>query len=63
MAALPPKSSNFRGVTLFKPSGKWRAQASGGGGESVGRWRPARTMASTPSVAAPDSARCLRRAG
>lgn len=29
-ASLPPKSSNFRGVTLFKPSGKWRAQVGTG---------------------------------
>ena len=29
---LPPKSSGYRGVTLFKPSGKWRAQVSGAEG-------------------------------
>jgi hypothetical protein len=27
---MPPKSSRFRGVTLFKPTGKWRAQISAG---------------------------------
>lgn len=28
---MPPKSSRFRGVTLFRPTGKWRAQISVGG--------------------------------
>ncbi|KAK3269822.1 hypothetical protein CYMTET_21752 [Cymbomonas tetramitiformis] len=27
----PPKSSRFRGVTLFRPTGKWRAQISASG--------------------------------
>ena len=29
-ASMPPKSSRFRGVTLVKPTGKWRAQISAG---------------------------------
>eukprot|EP00240_Pyramimonas_obovata_P016402 CAMPEP_0118922006 /NCGR_PEP_ID=MMETSP1169-20130426/1093_1 /TAXON_ID=36882 /ORGANISM="Pyramimonas obovata, Strain CCMP722" /LENGTH=276 /DNA_ID=CAMNT_0006862819 /DNA_START=265 /DNA_END=1094 /DNA_ORIENTATION=+ len=28
---MPPKSSKFRGVTLFRPTGKWRAQISAAG--------------------------------
>lgn len=28
---MPPKSSKFRGVTLFRPTGKWRAQISANG--------------------------------
>ena len=28
---MPPKSSKFRGVTLFRPTKKWRAQISAGG--------------------------------
>ena len=30
-SAMPPKSSKFRGVTLFRPTKKWRAQISAGG--------------------------------
>ena len=33
---MAPKSSRFRGVTLFKPTGKWRAQI------SAGAWRMTR---------------------
>lgn len=28
---MPPKSSKYRGVTLFRPTGKWRAQISAAG--------------------------------
>ena len=28
---MPPKSSKFRGVTLFRPTKKWRAQISAAG--------------------------------
>lgn len=28
---MPPKSSRFRGVTLFRPTKKWRAQISAAG--------------------------------
>jgi hypothetical protein len=28
---MPPKSNKFRGVTLFRPTKKWRAQISAGG--------------------------------
>lgn len=57
-AALPPKSSNFRGVTLFKPSGKWRAQV------GTGRAGVRRARGGAPGGAGDhDAARPGRRAG
>eukprot|EP00959_Pyramimonas_sp_CCMP1952_P008555 178947-Pyramimonas_sp.AAC.1 len=46
---MPPKSSKFRGVTLFRPTGKWRAQISAAG--LISAARAEYTSQSTPGPA------------